>query len=292
MSAARPDDCNVFLSYGRRDTGDLPHRLAEALASQFGRIWFDRLEIEAGRDWRDEIAHGLRQARVVVAIMTPHSVRRAIDAEDESDSTCLNEIGFAVQNRIPVVPVMAMRCEPPFALAHLDFIDLVGWEQSPGILQMGLDRLIDAIHAALRGERRYRSWYSELKPWDFENYLAEKRRYFSGRQWLFEEIEQWLKTRREERALLIRGDPGVGKSAVAAQLVFDNPDGRMLAYHCCQADTQETLNPARMVRSFAAMIASRLAAYAERLERRIRLRGLGSSLCGRRNTYCGNFGCM
>jgi WD40 repeat protein len=59
---------------------------------------------------------------------------------------------------------------------------------------------------------------------------------------------------------LITGDPGVGKSAVVAQMVHQDP--RVLAYHCCQAGEPETLRPDRFVRSLAAQIASRLPAYA------------------------------
>jgi hypothetical protein len=58
----------------------------------------------------------------------------------------------------------------------------------------------------------------------------------------------------------------VGKSALVAQLVFLNPGGQVLAYHCCQADTPETLRPARFVRSVAAMIAGKLPEYAARLD--------------------------
>jgi len=49
-------------------------------------------------------------------------------------------------------------------------------------------------------------------------------------------------------------------------LVFLNPGGQVLAYHCCQADTPETLRPARFVRSIAAMIAGKLSEYAARLD--------------------------
>ncbi len=68
------------------------------------------------------------------------------------------------------------------------------------------------------------------------------------------------------RALLITGDPGVGKSAIVAQLVHTNPGGQVLAYHCCSADVLETLRPARFVRGLAGMIASQLEAYAAQLD--------------------------
>ena len=39
-----------------------------------------------------------------------------------------------------------------------------------------------------------------------------------------------------------------------AELVHNNPHGQVIAYHCCQADTQETLQPWRFVRSIAAVV--------------------------------------
>src|ERR1041385_4853805 len=76
-----------------------------------------------------------------------------------------------------------------------------------------------------------------LVPWEFEPFLREKSRDFTGREWLFDEIDEWLRNG-NEKALLITGDPGAGKSAVAAALVRKNSDGQVLAYHCCQADTK------------------------------------------------------
>jgi APAF-1 helical domain len=51
-----------------------------------------------------------------------------------------------------------------------------------------------------------------------------------------------------------------------AALVDNNPDGQVLAYHCCRADTPATLEPARFVRSLAGMLAARLEGYAAMLE--------------------------
>ena len=56
-----------------------------------------------------------------------------------------------------------------------------------------------------------------------------------GRQWLFDAIEAWRTDPNRPRALLITGDPGIGKSAIVAQLVHLNPGGQVLAYHCCRA---------------------------------------------------------
>ena len=144
-------------------------------------------------------------------------------------------------------------------------MNLCAWRDSPDQYRQGVDRIVSGIEAALRGDApRYRSWDDRLKPWDFAGFLYEKRKHFCGREWLFDKIDAW-RASINERALLITGDPGTGKSAIVAELVHRNPGGQVLAYHCCQADTQETLQPARFVRSLAAMIASKLDAYAVKL---------------------------
>ena len=113
---------------------------------------------------------------------------------------------------------------------------------------------------------RYRRWDDRLQPFDFADYLFTKRRDFCGREWLFQEIEQWRAQPGAQRALLIVGDPGIGKSAIVAQLIHANPGGQVLAHHCCQFRSRETLRPGRFIRSLAAQIASQLEGYAASLD--------------------------
>lgn len=119
---------------------------------------------------------------------------------------------------------------------------------------------------------------SSLIPWDFSAFLKEKRQHFCGRDWLFSELDAWRSTN-QERALLITGDPGTGKSAIVAELVHRNPGGQVLAYHCCQADTGATLFPGRFVRGLAAMIARRLPEYAARVAEPAIFRALSEESC-------------
>ena len=104
-----------------------------------------------------------------------------------------------------------------------------------------------------------------LEPWDFTPLLVEKLRGFTGREWLFQEIEEW-RARGPTPVLLLAGEPGVGKSAIIAALVDRNPGGHVLAYHCCRTDTPATLEPGGFVRGLAAMFSSSLDEYAAMLE--------------------------
>lgn len=103
--------------------------------------------------------------------------------------------------------------------------------------------------------------------WDFAAYMADKRGGFSGREWLFADVQKWLADP-ASRALLIRADFGVGKSAFLAELVSRNPGGTVVAWHFCQHDTRETLRAGAFVSSLAAHLRERLPGYREQVEAR------------------------
>jgi WD40 repeat protein len=157
-----------------------------------------------------------------------------------------------------------------------------------GVAEFGLDPASVPIEPALS---RWLSGWPARRPaapapagpapptaLDFTAFLEEKRRHFTGRQWLFDEIEAW-RSSRAERALLITGDLGAGKSAVAAELVGRNPGGQVLAHHCCRADTPATLQPGPFVRSLAAQAAARLQGYAAWLGGAAAAEALGEARC-------------
>lgn len=93
-----------------------------------------------------------------------------------------------------------------------------------------------ALQGALEGRVRYRDWDFRLQPRDFSAFLDERRRGFVGRAWLFQELQQWL-DQGGGLDLLVTGDPGIGKSAIVAELIHRNPP-QLLAFHCCLSDTQ------------------------------------------------------
>ena len=255
---------SVFLSYGRADAKDLADRLCIDLAAQGYHVWQDTKNIRGANAWHHEIEDGLRSCQLVVALLSPHAVRRESDASRDY-SVCLDEWSFAqFELRRPIVPVLAQTCSAPLFLHRLDYVDLCRWRDSEEQYQTGLARLLATLHDTRQGKVRYRSWDKALQPLDFAAFLHGKRRGFTGREWLFDEIEAWRTVSGQDRVLLIKGDPGVGKSAIIAELAHRDP--RVLAYHCCQADNQQTLDPGLFVRSLAAMLASRLDDYAAQLE--------------------------
>ena len=107
----------------------------------------------------------------------------------------------------------------------------------------------------------------DTKEFNLTDYLTIARENFIGRRWLYEEIEDALfSSRKRVSGVLIIGDPGAGKSALAAQLVCSRTSSRtihdhILGYHVCKHSERNTQNGGKFVRNLADMIARRLPEY-------------------------------
>jgi hypothetical protein len=87
---------------------------------------------------------------------------------------------------------------------------------------------------------------------------------FVGRDWLMKRIGDWLDDG-GENCFLIEVEPGNGKTALVAELVRRNDGDRILAYHFCNSQNEDTVNPRRFVRSIAAMLCGTVSDYRERV---------------------------
>jgi hypothetical protein len=53
---------------------------------------------------------------------------------------------------------------------------------------------------------------------DFSRYIADRTVNFTGRAWVFEKISEWLAQSAGSRFFLLTGEPGSGKTSLAARL--------------------------------------------------------------------------
>src|SRR5512146_3136675 len=96
---------------------------------------------------------------------------------------------------------------------------------------------------------------------DFSEYIRDRTARFSGRTWVFERIDQWL-ANSQTRYLLLTGEPGSGKTAIAARLAqfsqgsVDPPvhtrelkPAFLAAFHFCAATTAMWVDPTSFTRS-------------------------------------------
>jgi hypothetical protein len=107
--------------------------------------------------------------------------------------------------------------------------------------------------------------------------VAENIDRFTGRAWLLLDILDWLE-RSNERVFLLTGDPGTGKSSVAAWLAGFGPKpvdpgqalkleslrGRIKAAHFCVAESG-TIAPQALARHIAEQLARKVEGFGQML---------------------------
>ena len=101
---------------------------------------------------------------------------------------------------------------------------------------------------------------------------ATGRLTFVGRGWLEAEVARHVNdAKTKSKAILLTGDPGIGKSTFMAYLVrqaieeeLTTPAVNVLAYHACMADNQKSLSASEFVRSIASLLCERLPVFAAR----------------------------
>jgi|APLak6261658528_1056013.scaffolds.fasta_scaffold00295_2 hypothetical protein len=101
----------------------------------------------------------------------------------------------------------------------------------------------------------------------FTSDIARLTENFTGRQWVFDDLDRWL-NESEERFFILTGEPGVGKSAIAARLTQIRED--VAAYHFCRVGDVETVRPGRILRSLAAQLGEHLPDYGQALANTIK----------------------
>lgn len=259
----------IFVSYGRDDATEFVDRLQAALASHGFETWRDTGRIPAGSRWEDVLADAIGSCDAVIAVLTPHAVRRQTGSGG-IDGVCLDELSYARfgPSPKPIVPVKILDCQIPFSVFRLSYVEMMEWRRSSEEFRRGIEKVVQGLEAGLRHEPpKLREPDNPNVP-DQGPYMYDKRAGFTGREWLFDRVNAWLGTARSEPALLITGEPGIGKSAFIAELAHRNLDGRVVAYHFCTREDRRTLEPGVFVMNLASMLAGRLPSFAPVLDDR------------------------
>ncbi len=256
----------VFISYGHDRHASLAEKIKQDLAQRGHKIWFDKERLQPGGDWESYIEEGLKwvaedkaQGRVVL-LMTPHSVRRP-------DGYCLNEIARALASGLYIVPVMVVWSEPPLSICRIQWLDMqdcVPVNERVEKYESKFELFIDALEQdKLDFEGTQSRLLHLLNPPEFEANINNHLRRFTGRQWVFDEIDAWLAERDAPRIFWIVGSPGVGKTAITSYLCQHKRE--VAAFHLCQFGNFEKSDPRKCILSIAYQLSSQLPDYQNRL---------------------------
>jgi WD40 repeat protein len=109
---------------------------------------------------------------------------------------------------------------------------------------------------------------------DFRSYSEKRSLEFIGREWIFSSVDAWLAEDPRTRVYLITGEPGCGKTSIAARLhgyssgITDWPPnakcirrGFLSAIHFCSARDAGWIDPLRFVQSISQQLAERYPAF-------------------------------
>ena len=249
---------HIFLSYGHDEHAPLAGRIKQDLERKEHKVWFDVERLRAGIAWDEYIEEGLRKSDCVILLMTPHSVRRP-------GGFCLNEIARALSLGLRVIPVMAVKCEPPITVCRLQYLDMTNCgpaDQNGGRYEVKLQQLLEALKIPsldLDGGQARLMRY--LSPLSFEAEIKKHLPRFYGRRQIVERVDEWL--RGTERILWLTGDAGTGKTSLVCWLAHIHPS--VAAIHLCIYGDKRKSDPRACVRSIAYQLATQLPGYWETL---------------------------
>ena len=260
-------DCplRIFVSYGHDEFSGFIIKLSEILKQKGWQVFIDTNEIREGLQWENCLESGLKWTNeagdkgTFLLIMTPYSVRRP-------DGYCLNEIAYAIDLGLKILPIMAMQVTPPLSIYRLQYLNMPidkSETQSEDFLKSYSERIIKAIeNIDTLGKDGYNiRLMKDLKPLDFNSDITNYSQGFIGREWIFEYIKDWLNTK--ERALIITGMPGIGKTAISTYLYHKIPN--VLAFYMFRRDDNEKLSLKSFVTTLAYQIATQIPDYRESL---------------------------
>jgi len=258
----------IFLSYGHDANEEVVRRIKAGLEQRGHDVWFDKTEIKAGDDWRRAITDGILHSQRVVSFLSKHSTR--------DPGVCRDEIAIAIGvkggNIQTVLVESETEVQPPVSIGHIQWLDMHEWKERRAAGEATWEEWYQAKFAEIvrvvesDESRRFageiETLHGHLKPIRSDARIYDLlRKGFYGRGWLFEAVEKWRQdARRDSRLFWITGNPGMGKSAFAAQLTHTRSDA-VIAAQFVEWDKPDHRDARRVVRSLAFQLATRLPDY-------------------------------
>ncbi len=183
---------SIFFSYSKVDS-EFVLNLAKDLRKAGADVWLDQLDIKPGSRWDRSIENALDAAETLLVVLSKSSV---------DDNDVMDEVSFALEEGMTVVPVLLEQCDIPFRIRRLQFADF-STDKKKGVqtLTRALDldtsiakKLAVAVeqpHATKEEveqgkkikeevqeikQERYKPYEPRLKPKDNQSKIPEKKK--------------------------------------------------------------------------------------------------------------------
>ncbi len=140
---------HVFVSYSREDS-EAALQFVSDLQRQNVSVWLDQKSQRGGDDWIEAIQTAIDSCSHFVLLMSPSSI---------SSNIVRDEWTYAKKVGVPIVPVMLRRCEPPFPLHTMNWLDLER-DYDRGIKEV--IRALDEPDGVQNNSQRQGHWYQWL----------------------------------------------------------------------------------------------------------------------------------
>ncbi len=263
---AGPTAVKIFLSYGHDRNAPLVERISRDLQAAGHTVWIDTSEIKAGDDWRRRIVDGLVDSDWTLGFLSRHSTR--------DPGVCLDELAIALHVKAGTIATVLVEAEaevePPVSVSHIQWLDMHDWAaraaQGSAVWDGWYKARFAEILALLAdpANQRFAGEIGELElrlqPISQVADIGVLVDGFIGREWLRTRLEQWRQHERDSRLFWVSGSAGVGKSAFAAWLAHHGKVN-VIALNLCRYNVDERRDPARVLRTLAFQVATRLPDY-------------------------------
>ena len=252
----------IFISYGHDEYSEFALSLVDFLKGNGYDVFIDKEGIQTGREWEIKLEEGLLWTKgdgrngIFILLMTPYSVRRP-------DGYCLNEMLYALDLGLKMIPVMLKTVTPPLSIYRLQYLDLTDTSNDKNAC---FPRILHSLTTPDKNDvdnpYRITSMMRNLDPLDFTGEIELFSKDFVGRKWSIPMIEDWAS--KHHGVLVITGSAGVGKTALAVFLYNHLPDA--IAFYMFRRNDNAKLPLKRFVTTIAYEMSTQIKEYREALK--------------------------
>lgn len=133
------DPATIFFSYSRTDAAFVL-KIAKALRKDGASLWIDQLDIPSGARWDEAVESALRDCSCLVVVLSPASA---------GSQNVMDEVGYALEERKTVIPLVIAPCNIPFRLKRIQHIDFAAAGYDAGYRELlGAVRRVQPVRRA------------------------------------------------------------------------------------------------------------------------------------------------